>query len=273
VIAYFNEPMPELAETVFGRGRVTRALMWIEQLAIRFADHTFTVTEELKARFVERGASPDRISVILNGADPNIRLAGWQPRQPDTDKTGFVIVCHGAIEDRYGQDTIIEAARLLRPELPDLRVVFTGRGSFVPDMLQLIDRAGLGDVISFKGWVPRVELNDVLHSADVGIVAQKASPYSHLVHTNKMVDYWILGLPVIASRLDAVSALYGDDVLEFYEPDDAADLARAIRRLHGDEARRIELVRNGRAAQERNGWAAQEKIFLGVYEKLVRADG
>ena len=59
----------------------------------------------------------------------------------------------------------------------------------------------LQDVVRFDGWVSRARLIDILRSADVGIVAQKASPYSHLVHTNKMVDYWIFGLPVIASRL------------------------------------------------------------------------
>ena len=62
--------------------------------------------------------------------------------------------------------------------------------------------------------VSRARLMDILSSADVGIVAQKASPYSHLVHTNKMVDYWIFGLPVIASRLKAVSATYNDHVID-----------------------------------------------------------
>jgi glycosyltransferase involved in cell wall biosynthesis len=268
VLAYMNEPMPELAETVFGPGVATRVLGRVEQLAIRFADHAFTVSNELKERFVERGAPADRISVVLNGADPNIRLADWSP--PETvEKDGFAVVCHGAIEDRYGQDTIIEAARLLHDELPDLRVVFTGRGSYVPQMLQRIEDAGLQDVIRFEGWVPRIELNDVLHAADVGIVAQKASPYSHLVHTNKMVDYWIHGLPVIASRLRAVSALYGDEVLEYYEPGDAADLARAIRKLHDEPQRRDELARNGQLAQERNGWAVQQRIYLGVYDELL----
>lgn len=268
VLAYMNEPMPELAETVFGPGVATRVLGRVEQLAIRFADHAFTVSDELKERFVERGAPADRISVVLNGADPNIRLADWSP-PVGVAKDGFVIVCHGAIEDRYGQDTIIEAARLLRDELPDLRVVFTGRGSYVPQMLQRIEDAGLQDMIRFEGWVPRIELNDVLHAADVGIVAQKASPYSHLVHTNKMVDYWIHGLPVIASRLRAVSALYGDEVLEYYEPGDAADLARAIRKLHDEPQRRDELARNGQLAQERNGWAVQQRIYLGAYDDLL----
>ncbi len=115
----------------------------------------------------------------------------------------------------------------------------------------------------------RSRLNDILDSADAGIVAQKASPYSHLVQTNKMVDYWIFGLPVIASRLRAVCEAYGDEVIEYFEPGDAASLAAAIRRLHDDPGRRAELAANGKLAQDRNGWSAQRAIYLGVFDSLL----
>jgi glycosyltransferase involved in cell wall biosynthesis len=88
-----------------------------------------------------------------------------------------------------------------------------------------------------------------------------------------MVDYWIFGRPVIASRLHATSELYGDDVIEYFEPGDAADLARAIRLLHDDSSRRQELARNGRLAQARHGWAVQHQIYLGVYDALLSGRG
>ena len=100
-------------------------------------------------------------------------------------------------------------------------------------------------------------------------MAQKATPYSHLVSTNKMVDYWIFGLPVIASRLRAVSELCDDSTLEFYEPGDPEDLARAIRHLHDDPARREELARNGRRAEQELGWAVQKQKYLGVFDALM----
>jgi glycosyltransferase involved in cell wall biosynthesis len=268
VIAYMNEPTPELFETLYGPGRSRRMLERIEQLVLRFADQAITVTDQLKERFVERGADGAKISVVLNAPDPSSDLSGWSP-PADTETSEFVVMTHGSIEDRYGQDTIIEAASLLREELPNLRVVFTGRGSNEDAVLELIREHGLEDVVSFEGFVSRERLNDLLHHTDAGIVAQKASPYSHLVHTYKMVDYWIFGRPVIASRLDATAALYGDDVIEYYRPDDAADLARAIKRLHDDPDRRAELARNGRRAQEQFGWAVQREIYLGVYESLL----
>ena len=268
VVAYMNEPMPELFATLYGSARLQRSLEWLEQRALRFADRAVTVTEDLKERFVERGAEAEKIAVVLNAADPESTLSDWSP--PPTRATDeFVLITHGAIEDRYGYDTIIAATNLLRSELPHLRVVFTGYGSEADRLVELTRTAGLEDVVRFEGWVSNRRLNDLLYTADVGIVAQKASPYSHLVHTYKMMDFWIFGLPVIASRLRAVSRVYGEDVIEYFEPGDSQDLARAIRRLHDDRERRDQLARAGRLAQEQHGWAVQERAFLGVYESLV----
>lgn len=267
VVAYLQEPAPELAETIFGPTKLTSVLARVEQWAIRFADHTVTVTEQLKQRYVERGAPADRITVVLNCADPDAVAENRMP-PPARRTSGFVAVCHGTIEDRYGQDTIIDAARVLRDEMPDLRIVITGRGSGVSQLMRSIDDHGLQAVVRFEGWVSRARLNEILHSADVGIVAQKASPYSHLVHTNKMVDYWIFGLPVIASRLRAVTELYDDGVIEYFEPGDATALATAIRRLRTDPQRRAQLAGNGKLAQLRNGWATQRVAYLSVFDVI-----
>jgi glycosyltransferase involved in cell wall biosynthesis len=268
VVAFMAEPTPELAETMFGTDRLNRVLILIEQSALRFADHSFTVTDQLKEQYVKRGAAPDGITVVLNGADPASMLAAAPP-VPAEGKAEFVIICHGTIEDRYGQDTIIEAARLLRDEIPDLRFVITGRGSTAAQIAQAIADYGLQDMVRFEGWVTREKLADLLRSADVGVVAQKASPYSHLVHTNKMIDYWIFGLPVIASRLRAVSETYDDDVIEYFEPGDAAQLAAAIKRLRDDPDRRAELAENGRIALRSSGWPAQRETYLSVFTTVL----
>jgi glycosyltransferase involved in cell wall biosynthesis len=270
VVAFLKEPTPELFETLYGRPRLSRALERVEQAAIRFADHALTVTEELRQVYIERGAKSDDISVIRTGnAPPPVAENGDRPEHHATTD-GFLVLCHGTIEERYGLDTIVDAVQLLRGDIPGLEVVFTGRGGGIDALLQQIDELGLSEIVRFEGWVSRERLDELLAKADVGIVAQKASSYSHLVTTNKMIDYWIFGLPTIASRLRSVSAAHDDSRLEYFEPGDAASLAAAIRRLHDDPARREELARNGRAALEHSGWGAQAELYLEVYDSLVR---
>jgi glycosyltransferase involved in cell wall biosynthesis len=268
VVAYMNEPSPELAETIYGSPRITRLMVRFEQAALRYADHAVTVTPQLRARYAERGADARRISVVLNGTDRSTLLAGWTPSETAPHSDRFTVICHGTIEDRYGQDTIVEAAALARDRIPNLEVVFTGRGSYVPTVLALATRLGVDDITRFEGWVDATRMNDLLHTASVGIVAQKSSPYSNLVTTNKMSDYWIHGLPVIASRLDALEAHCDESVLEYYAPGNAASLADALVRLSGDPARLGELVRNSEAAADRYGWSTQKAAYLAVYHAL-----
>jgi glycosyltransferase involved in cell wall biosynthesis len=268
VLIHMKEPSPELAEILFGRRDIVRLFERIEQWAIRYSDHTLTVTEALKRRYIEHGAAPARITVVLTGAAPESQLADWSPPQK-AESDGFTLICHGTFEDRYGHDTIIDAAALLRDELPDLRFVFTGRGSTMKSMDAKAAELGLDGVVRNEGWVSLARVNDLLATADVGVVAQKASAYSHLVHTNKMMDYWMFGLPVIHSRLRATEEVYDDSVLEYFEPGNAESLAEAIRRLHDDENRRNELSRNGRLALERHGWPVQRQVYLGVYDRLL----
>ena len=267
VLIHMKEPSPELADILFGRRVVVSVFERLEQLALRFADHALTVTEALKRRYVERGAAADRITVVLTGAAPESQLAGWAPGEHREE--GFTLICHGTFEDRYGHDTIVDAVSLLRDELPDLRVVFTGRGSTMASIDAKAAELGLNGMVRNEGWVSLERVNDLLAAADVGIVAQKASSYSHLVHTNKMMDYWMFGLPVIHSRLHATEEVYDNSVLEYFEPGSDQALAAAIRRLHDDEGRRDELSRNGRLALERHGWPVQRLVYLGVYERLL----
>ena len=271
VVAFFKEPTPELFETLYGKSRLWRALERVEQAAIRFADHALTVTDELRQVYVDRGARREDISVIRTGNAPRAIPQAVVRNAAPAD--GFLLLCHGTIEERYGLDTIVEAADLLRDRIPGLRVVFTGRGSGIPALLEQIERLGLGGIVTFEGWVSRERLDELLATADVGIVAQKASPYSHLVTTNKMIDYWNFGLPTIASRLRSVSAAHDDSRLEYFEPGNAASLAAAIERLHADPARREELSRNGRAALEQGGWDAQADLYLKVYDSLLAGQG
>ncbi len=77
VVAYMNEPTPELAQTIFGSPRITRLMVRFEQAALRFADRAVTVTPQLRDRYAERGADASRISVVLNGTDRSTLLAGW----------------------------------------------------------------------------------------------------------------------------------------------------------------------------------------------------
>lgn len=261
------EPMAELWETKFAARLPIAIIRRIAVWAIAYADHTFTVTQPLKDVLVKRGADQNKITVVLNV--PDARLFGPAPVERREASTGLRLICTGAIEERYGHDTMLHALAALRTELPDLQLRITGDGGWRAEFLALRDALGLQTSVHYLGYISVEALTAELHAADAGIVAQKASSYSHLVHTGKMYDYLAFGKPVIASRLSAVQAYFDEDSLCYFDPGDAQDLARAILECLGSEDKRLGWVERSQQLYSRYQWECQREGYLEVYRRWL----
>lgn len=268
ILFMIYEPTVELWE----ESRKTKApgmIKFVQQKALAFADASITVTQQLKDALVSRGADSLKINVVLNAPDEFL-LQAW--KQSDTrgqNVDGFRLICHGAIEDRYGQDTILDAVALLKDQIPDLSVHILGQGTAVESMKEKIIQLGLTDWVSYMGYVPLTELADELHAADAGIVAQKSSAYSNLVHTGKMYDYISFDKPVLASRLKAVQAYFDDHTLAYFDAGDASSLASAILKLYRNPEKRAGYIRNARSRYGDYCWERQKQTYLQIYKDLI----
>ena len=269
VVLMMYEPMPELWATKFRSPLPSAILRHIARWSIRYADAVITVTQALKENLIAHGAHPDKITVVLNVPDPatfDSELAGApEPQRPGE----LTLICHGAIEERYGHDTMVRAVELLRERWPGLRLIITGDGGYREEFQSLIQQHNLQDQIRYLGYLPWAELVQQLRRADAGIVAQKASPYSHLVHTGKMYDFLALGKPVLASRLRAVQAYFDESSLGYFEPNDPQDLARVVAELLTCPERRRSLVEQSQQRYAQYRWEQQREIYLSVYRRWV----
>lgn len=272
IVVMMQEPVPELWQTL-RNAPPPRILSIAEQAALAYAHTAFTVTQQLKDVYVSRGADPDRISVILNVPESRFLESGLEPEEETletpSDPEHFTLICHGAIEERYGHDTMLEAVALAKSQIPSLRLRILGRGSYVDEFLAQRTRLGLEDCVDYLDRVSLPQMVQELRAADVGIVAQKSSPYSNLVHTNKMYEYIALGKPVLASRLKAVAAYFGDDALRYFSPGDPEDLAEGILDLYQRPDKRQALVENSQTLYNQYCWEKQKEVYLSTYRSLL----
>lgn len=268
VIAMMYEPTPEIWEDL-RKTHPPLILGTVQRMALNFVDLSFTVTQQMKDVFVSRGISPEKIRVVLNAPEEKFLYTG-QLTPPDHPKNdGFVLICHGAIEERYGLDTVLEAVSLARTQIPNLRLKILGKGTYVTRMLELRKQLQLEDCVEYLGYVPLDQMNEELQAATVGIVAQKSSSYSNLVHTGKMYDYIAFGKPIIASRLKATEAYFDDKALAYFEPSNAQSLANAIIDLYDHPEKGEEFVRNARELYLKYCWESQKEIYLSSYHELL----
>jgi glycosyltransferase involved in cell wall biosynthesis len=264
------ECTPEFFATRFGtslRHPLVRVLMAVEQAAIRFADRAITGTRQMRERFVSRGADGRRIDVVLNASDERFFVPA--PDEAPTDDGIFRLICHGSIERRYGLDTVIRAVARLSEELPDLRFEVYGQGSDWPELERLAGDLGVSDRVRCHGFVPVAELVRAIANADAGVVAVKRDPFRDLTHTNKMFDFVAMRRPAIVSWTQSVADYFDATAFEFFRSDDVEDLARAIRRIHGDPERRKAMVTRASEHYEAYRWPHQRAIYLDAVRHLA----
>jgi glycosyltransferase involved in cell wall biosynthesis len=263
-----HECMPEFFASKFKSGSDhpgVRLMAGIERISIRFADAAITVTEPMRERFLERGAPADKVTVVLNGADETVfdpdRFA---PRPPDGE---FHIVCHGSIEERYGIDTVIKAVALVADELPGVRLRIFGRGTFKPDLERLAAELGVTDRVWFSdGFVPIDDLIRALAEADAGVVAMKQDAFRDLTIATKMYDFITMRKPQMVSRTRSVEVYFDDQAFALFRSDDPEDLARAMREVVTDPARRAHMVAAAAEQGQAHRWPPNAARYVGVIE-------
>jgi glycosyltransferase involved in cell wall biosynthesis len=272
VLLDLHECMPEFFATKYRLDMhhpAVRVVSAIEQTSIRFADSVITCTEQMRQAFVSRGAPAAKIDVVLNAADEEIFDARRHPPNGRRPRR-FGLICHGAIEESYGVDTIVRAAALVRGEIPGLYVDFYGDGSYRAELKRLAAELGVDDAVHFSdGWAPIEELLEAIAAADVGVVALKRNGFRDLTHCNKMFDFIAMRRPAIVSRTRSVEAYFGRSCFLLFESGNPHDLARAIRTLYHDPALGDRLVRRATERSEPYRWSRQREVYQGIVQRVM----
>lgn len=244
IITDFHEPTPELIMTKLGDKKkfLIATSIKIEQLVLKYSDLSFTVTDALKNRYVERGACRNKIKVITNVVDDHDFVNARNLRNKKNDD--FIIITHGSIEKRYGHELVILAINELKKIYPSIKFYICGFGSYESELKKLTAELQCEEQVKFFGYLPHEELLTLLANSDTGIISMPKNPYSELIETNKLYEYIALGLPVIHSRLEPVEKHFSDNSIMYYEPGNLDDLKKAIEYLYNYPNKRIELVKN-----------------------------
>ncbi len=279
VVLHLHEPVPELFQTMFPDRWYTRLFVRltaaVEQASIRFADRALTVTDQMRDNFVRRGADPSKFTVVVNVPDSRrFEIARWEHlmakvapvKREERARGVFRVLTHGAIEERYGYDTIVRAVARAAADVPGIEFNFMGTGGYLPALQDLAGELGIRDRVHYLGFVSFERMIEEILLADVCVVPVKRSPYSILVHTNKMFEYMALGRPVVASRLDSVAAYAPDDAVVFFEPGDDADLADKLCWAAAHPEELAHRVVAATALYESLRWDREKERYLGRYQ-------
>lgn len=264
---------PEMYEAKFGRndGLAMRGLRWLERVTFRTADVVIATNESHKRIAVERGGVPaERVYVVRSGPDLG-RLETF-PRDPSW-KAGkrFLVAYLGEICAQDGVEYLVQAMRLLRDDLGrhDVHCVLVGGGPHQEAVKRYARAQGVDDLCTFTGRVSDQDLCRILSSADVAVDPDPKTPWSDQSTMNKIMEYMFFGLPIVGFALTE-NRTSARDAMVVVDNNDPAELARAIRGLLDEPARREQMSESGKARlRSALAWEHSVPHLLAAYEAAL----
>ncbi len=249
---------------------VVGALRVLIRWYLKRADRVVAIGETMRRRLVEKGADPERLTVIPNWVDTS--LLSPQPRDnPWARGEGlvgrFVVMHSGNIGHAQNLDALVRAGTFLR-DLDDLEIVLIGTGARRGDMEELALLLDV-DAVRFMPYQPREALSQSLSSAGVHVVglAQGLSGY---VVPSRLYGILAVGRPVIVcadadSETAQVVAETGCGVV--VAPGRPELLAEAIRTAHDGG---YDLERMGAVGREYVVANADRRVAVKRYAAILR---
>jgi colanic acid biosynthesis glycosyl transferase WcaI len=182
----------------------------------------------------------------------------------------FVVLYSGATGIKQGLDMLLDCAALMKDE-PGVRFVIVGDGGERPRLERLARERELGNVI-FQPLQPVEALNDLLATADVSVIPQKAG-VKEIVLPSKLGNILASGRPIVVSAAedsDLARAVFDGECGEVVQPGAAGQMVGAIRKLMASPQLRERYGRNGRRVVDtRMSESVTLDLFLGRLELLA----
>ncbi|KLK87859.1 glycosyl transferase family 1 [Methanoculleus sediminis] len=244
-----------LLESLLSRGEV---------LLARFADAKIAVSESVAERFGRNGAEP----VIVS----NYSVAGSVPPAPQAGRSRNLVYMAGNMQLFHGIRECIQAMSIVAATFPDASLTLVG--NVREDIGAIAAKTDPRPAITMTGYLPYREMYETLREGSIGLLVFQPDYYNAYIGLpNKLFDYMLCGLPVVASDFPEIHKVVGDaDCGVLVDPTNPDAIASAIVYLleHPDEVRR--MGENGRKAiLERYNWGEMEKRLLGVYRQVEEA--
>lgn len=231
---------------------------------LRRASALTAISEDCRRHALNAGAYDSSIHVIMNGADLR-RFSPSEDSQRVQEGSQTIFACR-QLFPRKGIRFLIQAAAMIRPKYPNLKLVLAGDGFERPELEKLARDLGIADITTFLGWMPNEELPNQFRAAAISVIPSLEEGFGI-----PAAEAMGCELPVVASDAGGLPEVVDHGVTGLVVPrGDASALAEALDRLLADPALRRQMGRAGRERALRLfDWDIAAAKLEEVYDKLL----
>lgn len=237
--------------------------------ALRGCDAVITNSAAVRHDLVGRGIEERKVTVVHNGVDAERIRREAESQAPSADLlaklgAGRVVGTIGRFARVKNQRLLLEAARIVLDELPDVRFLLVGDGAERGHLEQTGHDLGLDGSLIFTGW--QSEPYSLLSRMDVLVLPSRWEGLGMAV-----LEAMALAKPVVATRVGGVPEVVRDgETGILVSSEDAEGLANAILTLLSDPDRASAMGRRGsRVVNENFTSARMSREIEGIYRASI----
>jgi phosphatidyl-myo-inositol alpha-mannosyltransferase len=208
---------------------------------------------------------PADYTIIPNGIDTHHFNNGVKPIDTFNDgKMNILFV--GRLEKRKGFDYLLEAYRLIKPVVPDCRLIQVGPGVRLRKQYEKRVRQYTLPDVHFTGYATYGDLPRYYKTADIVCFPNIGWESQGIV----LLEAMSTGKPIIASAIDGFTSVLTDGIEGIaVPPRNSEKLAEAILKLIRDKNLRNEMGDRGKPRAMQYDWALLSLKLIDFYTETL----
>jgi glycosyltransferase involved in cell wall biosynthesis len=283
VLATLRVPMPlvfTVPGNVYHRIRYGHSYEWYYLQILKWAARVsasrcaavVAVSQEMKRWWEWTGSPSERTYWIPYGVDPSrFHLVPGARQQLGIPEECLVLLYVGRFSQEKGLLDLLRALSIARAhaDVANVRVVLIGKGPQSDDLLRVIDREALGQIVQIRPWVAQNELSMWYSAVDALLLPSHTEAFARVI-----LEAMSCGTPVIGTRITGTEDHIQENVNGFlFTRGDVGVLSEILERV----IRQPQLLRclrytTAQYVSEQLTWQRiVERIVVQVYMPLVGA--
>lgn len=249
---------------------VTAAMRRLEAGLYRSAQRLLVLSRHMQQELFACFEIPaSRVVIAPGGVDlPKMPAAATRKKmRRELGWEGPVVVTLRNLVPRTGVDLLLQAAAILRHDMPEVRWCVIGGGALAQPLMWLAGQVGVDDIVEFTGYLPEEEVVSRMQASDAFMIPTRSLEGFGLV----TIEANACGLPAVATpvggNVEVASSSPDNRVAAAVSPEALAGSMRELllsKESHTARAKRL------RAHMANNySWERHDADFLAAAEGLA----
>lgn len=257
---------------------IFKILHFLEIRSWKKVDGLIPISRSFENYVESKGIRDEKIQMVPECVD----VAKFSPHSKDKDirkkyrvtEEEILLLFHGVVEPLKGLDVLLKYLSQAIQDVPTVKLMIAGSGSDLEDLKIKANKLGISQHIIWTGWVSFTEIVDYITACDIGVPMRSSNFANNFVVTSAMLQYWACEKPILAPKLEAISAIVEDGKNGFlFSFEDSDEFKLKLGKLIEDPKLREDMGKRGRelVVQEFDKQKVAEKLsnsikyFLDLY--------